>query len=86
MLRGIPLPPGFDPIAIKTPETVTSRYLVGASVAGAVACEWFRLWGEARRRGDAAGVEQAERAMAGAGSWPILGEMESNGEYPRYVV
>lgn len=86
MLRGIPLPPGFDPNRIKKPETVTSRYLVGVSVAGAVTCEWLRLWGEARRSGDAAGVKRAERAMDTAGSWPILQELKSKGEYTQSVV
>lgn len=86
MLRGIPLPPDFDPNRIKTPETVISRYLVGVTVAGAVSCEWFRLWGEARRSGDTAGVKRAEEAMATAGSWPVLREMESKGEYTRGVV
>ncbi|HWH21286.1 MAG TPA: hypothetical protein VN671_12180, partial [Solirubrobacterales bacterium] len=86
MLPGIPQPPGFDPTTLKQAEVTTDRYQVGAAVGGAVACSWFRVWGEALAAGDTASAEEAEAVLRGAESWPIFREMEKEGAYPATVI
>ena len=86
MLQGIPLPPGFDPAGIADHPLTDDRYQVGAAVGGAVACEWFRHWGDAVRNGDTTAAREAERALQGAGSWPIFREMSKEGAYPATVL
>lgn len=87
MLQGIPLPPGFDPTRISNLHLTTDRYQVGAAVGGAVACAWFRYWGEARAGQDAAAAQEAERVLLESESqWPIFREMSKEGAYPATVV
>lgn len=85
MLKGIPVPRGFTPAQIPDEGLTTNRYQVGASVTGVVSCLWFRQWGEARRAGDRKARLEAERAMATSTSWPILREMNKDGDYPEVV-
>lgn len=85
MLEGIPLPPGFDKASIPGAVLTKDRYQLGASVAGAVACSWVRLWSQARRAGDTRTVETAIAAMATAKDWPILREMSRSGAYPEIL-
>jgi len=82
MLLGVPLPPGFEPGAIRTVGLVKDRYQFGAMVAGTVACTWFKHWSEARRHADAVGASSAIDAMSTAKDWPILKEMAESGAYP----
>lgn len=86
MLEGIPQPPGFDPTTLEQAEVTTDRYQVGAAVGGAVACSWFRVWGEALGSGDTAAAEEAEAVLQGAGSWPIFEELAKEGAYPATVL
>ncbi|MBS1844732.1 MAG: hypothetical protein JST53_09975 [Actinobacteria bacterium] len=60
MLRGIPLPPGFDPSSIPDVGQTMDRYQAGAAVGGAVACAWFGRWDQARAGGDIAAAREAE--------------------------
>ena len=85
MLRGIPLPSGFDASTIQGPRLSRDRYQLGAAVSGTVACTWFRRWLEARNRGDHAAVRAAIDAMATAKDWPILDEMSKTGDYPEVL-
>jgi len=85
MLRGIPLPPGFDKASIPGAELTKDRYQLGANVAGTVACTWIRIWSQARAAGDAAGVERAIAAMATAKHWPVLRQMSREGAYPEVL-
>ena len=85
MLRGIPVPKGFNPSQIPDEGLTTNRYQVAGSVTGIVSCLWFRQWGEARRSGDRAAATEAEKAMATARHWPILDEMAKEGGYPPTV-
>jgi hypothetical protein len=85
MLKGIPLPPGFDPSTIKTEGLTKNRYQLGASVVGTVACTWFQRWDRARHSGDRQGARAAIAAMHTARHWPILREMDKSGEYPEVL-
>ena len=85
MLAGIPLPPGFDRTKIATSSAVRDRYQLGAQVAGAVACAWIDRWVAAERAGNQAGARAAVDAMATSTSWPVLQEMDDEGDYPEVV-
>lgn len=82
MLKGIPVPRGFDPANIKGADLVKDRYQLGAAITGLVSCRWLQSWSDARRAGDSAGVDRAVAAMATAKDWPILKEMQKEGDYP----
>ena len=85
MLQGVTLPPGFSPSSISGAGLTSDRYQLGATVAGTVACTWFKLWSQARSAGDSAGVQQAITAMATAKDWPILQEMSNSVGYPQIL-
>jgi hypothetical protein len=87
MLKGIPLPKGFDSSLIPGSGLTTDRSQVGAAVADTVSCLWFRQWGEARREHDEAAKAEAETAMASYRKWPLLRqEAKESGEYPELLV
>lgn len=86
MLRDVPLPEGFDTGALAAAGgRVTSRYDLGAEVAGAVSCEWIGRWVAARRSGDAPAAAAALAAMATSREWPVLREMQATGHYPEVL-
>ncbi len=85
MLQGVKLPPGFDPSTITGAGLTSDRYQLGATVAGTVACTWFKRWSDARSSGDSSGVQQAIAAMATAKDWPNLQEMSRSGAYPQVL-
>jgi hypothetical protein len=86
MLRGVAVPPGFDPSTIKGETLTKDRYQLGAAVAGTVACAWFKRWSDARRAGNEAGRRAAIAAMSTAKDWPILAEMAKSGAYPEVLL
>ncbi len=88
MLRGIPLPPGFDasalhfrgtPVpsgsALQSESALTDRFMLAKSVTGAVACDWLQRWLSAIRAGDGATAQEAVDAMSTAPRWPVLLQM-----------
>lgn len=85
MLAGVPQPDGFDAAALRDGDEIRDRYQLGAQVAGAVACVWIGQWVDARRAGDERGVRQAVAAMATSHRWPILLEMDDEGDYPEVL-
>ncbi len=76
MLEGIPLPPGFH--APAATGATRDRYQLGARVAGAVACGWIARWIDGDK-------EEAAKALATSRRWPILLEMNAEGDYPEMV-
>ena len=85
MLRGVTVPPGFDPRTIKGEKLTKDRYQLGAAVSGTVACTWFKRWSDGRASGDEAKVREAIAAMKTATDWPILKEMAGPGDYPEVL-
>jgi hypothetical protein len=81
MLAGLPLPPGLDVAALRSSAATRDRYQLGAQVAGAVVCGWLAVWVE----GDAPAAERAVRALASSRDWPVLREMDAEGDYPEVV-
>lgn len=86
MLKGIPLPPGFDAARIRGVRLVHDRYQLGAAVTGTIACMWIADWNRARQHGDTAMVRRAVAAMATAPHWPILHEMAREGAWPQVLI
>jgi hypothetical protein len=86
MLKGIPLPPGFDAARIRGAGLVHDRYQLGAAVTGTVACMWIADWNRARAAGDTATVKRAIAAMATAPRWPILREMARQGAWTQVLI
>jgi hypothetical protein len=70
---------------VEAPTGVHERYHLGARVAGGVACAWIERWIEARADGDAAAAGEAVEAMRTSRTWPILREMDAEGDYPEMV-
>ena len=89
MLVGITLPPGVDRSALESGDAVRDpvrdRYQLGAQVAGAVACAWIERWVAATESGDEAAARAAVDAMAASHRWPILLELDGEGDYPEVV-
>lgn len=85
MLKGIPLPPGFDASRIIENGLAQERYQLGAAVAGTAACMWIGRWLQARRSGDSSEAQTAIAAMASSPQWPVLRSMESRGAYPQVL-
>jgi hypothetical protein len=75
MLKGVPLPPGFDPSALGAEGELSNRFDLGQAVAGAVACGWLESWDAATRSDDEPAAEAAVRAMSGARHWAVLLQM-----------
>lgn len=74
MLRGIPVPPGFDPATLQEEDSISDRSSLAVKVGNAVACGWAETWIAARSAGDQAGARQAVEAMAHSADWPIVRE------------
>jgi hypothetical protein len=77
LVRGLPLPPGFDRSALGTGAAARDRYQLGFQVVAAVACGWFDRW----VNGDATARKEAVAAMQTAREWPVLKQMERDGAY-----
>ncbi|MGO9754297.1 MAG: hypothetical protein ACLP22_23010 [Solirubrobacteraceae bacterium] len=86
MLKGIPLPPGFDAARIRGAGLVHDRYQLGAAVTGTIACMWISDWSRARAAGDTAMVTRALAAMATALRWAILHQMATRGAWAQVLI
>ena len=53
------------------------RYQLGAKVAGAIVCGWIERW--------LAGDREAAKALATSREWPLLRQMDAEGDYPEVV-
>lgn len=83
-LVGIPLPPGFDATSLDR-GLALDRYQFGARLTGMVACGWIGEWERARRSGHLAAADRAALALGTSRDWPLLHEMDAEGDYPEVV-
>lgn len=72
MLRGIPLPPGFDAATLQSEGSISDESSLAVEVGNAVACGWVESWIAARAAGDRAAAQRAVDAMASSANWPIV--------------
>jgi hypothetical protein len=77
MLRGTPLPPGFDPSALQGEDLISNRTSLGVAVANEVACGWVESWIAARQNRDEGATRKAVEAMASSSRWPVVRQTES---------
>jgi hypothetical protein len=85
MLADMPIHPDVDVAGLKSSESVSDRYQLGAKVSGAVACAWLGQWVDATAAGDEGAAQEAVDAMATSHDWAILNEMNEAGDYPETV-
>lgn len=86
MLKGIPLPRGFNAARIRGSRLVQDRYYLGVDVTGTVACMWIADWNHARKTGDELMAHRAVAAMATAPHWPVLKQMARNGGWSGVLI
>lgn len=79
MLKGVPLPPGFDPTALQREDVVSEPYELAADVGDAVSCGWVESWLAARKAGDDARAQVAVDALATAKHWPLMDILRNGG-------
>jgi hypothetical protein len=72
MLRGVPLPPGFDLATLKGEDSVLNHYQLAVKVAGMVSCGWVESWLAATKAGDGSQAREAVEAMATSHHWPMM--------------
>jgi hypothetical protein len=77
MLRGTPVPSGFDPSALQGEDAISSRSTLGVAVANQVACSWVESWIAARRNGEEAAARAAVEAIAASNRWPVVRQTRS---------
>lgn len=85
MLKGVPLPDGFDAKAVAGGSEVRDRYQLGAHVTEQILCAWFKEWRAADHAGDAPRAAAAKRAVGTARSWPVFKLMGDGGSMPDMV-
>jgi hypothetical protein len=76
LLQGMPLPPGFDPAALKSEDSIADQSTLAVKVGNAIACGWVESWIAARAAGDDAAAERAVQAMSSSAGWPLVREHE----------
>ena len=87
MLKGVPLPPGFDPSSIPPPRPLRGPLPGGRRGRRQGRLRLVPQLGEARAAGDAAAEAKAERVLLRSEEqWPIFREMAKEGAYPATVI
>lgn len=85
MVEDLPVHPDANLEQFRRADRISDRYQLGARVTAAVACAWIGQWVEARATGDERAARLAAEAMSTSGAWPILQEMQSQGEWSEVV-
>ncbi len=60
-------------------------YHLGADIAGQYACAWISEFADAKSAGDQARADEAARVMGTSRQWPVLQEMNADGDYSEVV-
>ena len=82
-VSGADLPPGvFVSFAEGDAE---DRYQFGAEVAGAYACAWLEAFDNATTHDQTDQAAEAARVLGTSPQWPILKQMDADGDYPEVV-
>jgi hypothetical protein len=82
-VSGIGYPADRDDSAATTDEQ--DPYQVGAFVAGRYACAWLDEFKAAKQSGDTAAADEAARVLGTSRRWPVLNQMNEQGDYPEVV-
>jgi hypothetical protein len=82
-VSGAALPPGR--FASFVDGEAEDRYQFGVEVAGAYACAWIEAFENAVTHHQPALADEAARVLGTSRQWPILVEMDAEGDYPEVV-
>lgn len=74
LLRGVPLPPGFDLAAIASKGLPEDEFQLKAYVLRGVYCGWLDRWWSAEQAGDDAVAQAAVAELLNAENWPAIAE------------
>jgi hypothetical protein len=85
MLRGVPLPPGFDLAALEGEDSVLNHYQLAVKVAGTVSCGWVESWLAATKTGDGSRAQEAVDAMATSHHWAMMPTLIKGGGWSANV-
>lgn len=66
-------------------EGAKDRYQFGAEVVGAYTCSWLEAYENAVAHGQPGQADEALRVLGTSRDWPILAEMDEQGDYPEVV-
>ncbi|MCX5064890.1 hypothetical protein OOJ91_03255 [Micromonospora lupini] len=80
VLVDVPLPPGFDVVALED-IGVSDSYHFGVDVTSRVGCGWIAEWQRARASGDEAAVRRAADALRGSHGWRVLRDLDRAGDW-----
>ena len=81
-VTGVTVPAGTT---LDTRSEEQDPYHLGADIAGQYACAWISEFADAKGGGDQARADEAARVMGTSRQWPVLQEMNSDGDYPEVV-
>ena len=82
-VSGADLPPGV--FASFSAGEAEDRYQFGADVVGVYACAWIEAFDNATAHDQADQAAEAARVLGTSHQWPILEEMNADGDYPEVV-
>jgi hypothetical protein len=85
MLRGVPLPPGFDLAALEGEDSVLSHYQLAVKVAGTISCGWVESWLAAIKAADGPRAREAVEAMATSHHWAMMPALVKGGGWSANV-
>jgi hypothetical protein len=81
-VTGVTVPAGTT---LDTRSDEQDPYHLGADIAGQYACAWIAEFADAKSAGDQARADEAARVMGTSRQWPVLQEMNAEGDYPEVV-
>jgi hypothetical protein len=81
-VTGVTVPAGTT---LDTRSDEQDPYNLGADIAGQYSCAWIAEFIDAKSAGDQARADEAARVMGTSRQWPVLKEMDADGDYPEMV-
>ncbi|GAB6902602.1 hypothetical protein [Kineosporia succinea] len=79
MLRGVPVPDGFDPADLAS-EFTQDRSYFGTHVLGSVGCAWLDVYTRARADDDEKTMAEVDEPLSGHRNWPLQQEVSAGVE------
>lgn len=70
---------------LDTRSEESDPYQLGADIAGQYACAWIAEYADAQAARNQARADEAARVMGTSRQWPVLQQMNADGDYPEVV-
>ena len=81
-VTGVTVPAGTT---LDTKSDEQDPYQLGADISGQYACAWIAEFADATSSGDQARADEAARVMGTSRQWPVLLDMDPEGDWPEVV-